>query len=977
MTKLTIDQALQQGIAAHKAGQLQEADRFYTAILRVQPKHPDANHNMGVLAVGVGKVEQALPFFKNALDADPATTQFWLSYIDALIILERLADAKAVLDQAKSKGAKGDGFGKLEKRLQKAHKEPFDASRVGSKSQPQQPNTLDSLKLDQALRLAKKKVEAGSTEEANHIYRDILAKFPQNKRARDGIKRLENVTIGTISKVQDPPQSQQQSIINLYSQGQLEEALNQVTELLQNFPNSSILFNIFGIIHLGLGHLDAAITAYSKALVIKPDNVDAYNNMGNTLKEQGKLEEALEAYNKALAIKPNFTEAYSNMANTLKDQGKLEEAVDVYIKILDFKPDYVEAYFNMGNTLKDQGKLEEAIKTYNKALSIKPDYAEAHNNMGVSLQQHGELEKAEDAYNKALAIKPDFVDACNNLGNVLKDQGRLEESIKVYTRVLELKPDDAAAYSNMGVAFKKQGKPEKAIEAYTKALAIQPNFAEAYNNMGVTLQERGDLEESIKAYTKAMAAKPDNVEAHYNVGNALRDQGKLEEAIEAYTKALAINPEYVEAYNNMGNVLQECGELEEVIETYNKALSIKPDYVDAWVNGAEILEKWNQTEQLDVWLGKAFEVFDIVPSDLRFMKAKLFWRNEEFKAASNLLADIDFETIQEKRKQDYLVLKAKCYEKNNDFDNAYECFFKNSFLKKTSSDYEKYKPEIYFQGLESTLTKLKAGAIQTPIHHSKKETDFVPVFLVGFPRSGTTLLDTILRSHSKIEVVEEQPALSAAKALLENGGYNDLANNIAPPKLLTEARKSYELEFHQHIDGVFSEFVYIDKLPLNLLEVPLIFQLYPKAKFILALRHPMDSILSCWMQNFKLNPAMANMVDLDRIVEFYCLAMEVFKICRANYDLSVHEIRYEDLLEDLNGETSMLLRFLNLDWEPQINYYKETALKRGRIKTPSYSQVVQPIYKDAKYRWLNYKKYLDHYLEDVGPWISRFRYGEH
>ena len=117
MTELTIDQALQKGIEAHKAGQVQEADRLYTAILKAQPKHPDANHNMGVLAVGVGKVEQALPFFKTTLEANPATAQFWLSYIDALIKLERLADAKAVLDQAKSKGAKGDGLDKLKQRL--------------------------------------------------------------------------------------------------------------------------------------------------------------------------------------------------------------------------------------------------------------------------------------------------------------------------------------------------------------------------------------------------------------------------------------------------------------------------------------------------------------------------------------------------------------------------------------------------------------------------------------------------------------------------------------------------------------------------------------------------------------------------------------------------------------------------------------------------------------------------------------------
>ena len=117
MTELTIDQALQRAVEAHKAGQTQEADRFYTAILKAQPKHPDANHNMGVLAVGVGKIAQALPFFKTALEANPATAQFWLSYIDTLIKLDKFADAKVMLDQARSKGAKGDGFDKLDEWL--------------------------------------------------------------------------------------------------------------------------------------------------------------------------------------------------------------------------------------------------------------------------------------------------------------------------------------------------------------------------------------------------------------------------------------------------------------------------------------------------------------------------------------------------------------------------------------------------------------------------------------------------------------------------------------------------------------------------------------------------------------------------------------------------------------------------------------------------------------------------------------------
>ena len=154
----------------------------------------------------------------------------------------------------------------------------------------------------------------------------------------------------------------------------------------------------------------------------------------------------------------------------------------------------------------------------------------------------------------------------------------------------------------------------------------------------------------------------------------------------------------------------------------------------------------------------------------------------------------------------------------------------------------------------------------------------------------------------RINVVEEQGMLSAAESFLQKNGFNDFAKELIPPQLILEAQKVYLGELNKHIDTTSADKVYIDKLPLNLLEVPLIHQLYPDAKFILALRHPMDTILSCWMQNFKLNAAMANMVDLDRIVDFYCIAMETFEICRSNYNLNVYEIRYEDLINNFQME---------------------------------------------------------------------------
>ena len=173
--ELTLDQALQKGIEAHKAGQIQEASKLYTAILKAQPNHPDVNHNMGVLGVGVGKVEEALPFFKIALEAKPSVAQFWLSYIDALIKLGKLSDANALLDQARGNGAKGEGFDQLEQKIAEQVLKVDETNTVEVEGLSYfKPNILDTIKLDKALRLAKRKSKDGHPEEAKSIYDDIL-----------------------------------------------------------------------------------------------------------------------------------------------------------------------------------------------------------------------------------------------------------------------------------------------------------------------------------------------------------------------------------------------------------------------------------------------------------------------------------------------------------------------------------------------------------------------------------------------------------------------------------------------------------------------------------------------------------------------------------------------------------------------------------------------------------------------------------
>ena len=680
--------------------------------------------------------------------------------------------------------------------------------------------------------------------------------------------------------------------------------------------------------------------------------------------KKGEFAEAKELYEGVLRSFPKNKRVQQSLANLAKRHPKAAVKGPS------------QEIINQLATKYNKGQLGHVVE---QAMTLTRQYPDAHviwNILGAANKGLGNNIEAEIAFKKVTMLNPNFAQGFSNLGVVLQEQGKLEEALEAFRKALLITPNYAEAYHNMGVALKDQGKPEKAIEAYKKALSIKPDYAEAYNNMGNAFKDLGMFDQAIEAYSQTLLLKPNHAGAYNNMGIALKDIGKLEEAIEAYDKAISLEPDYAVLYKNKGNALKDQGKLEETIKTYKTALSLKPDFAEVWMNGAAILESWNKLEELALWLENAFQVFENAPPDIQLFKAKLLWRNKEFEDANKIISDIDIETITEIRKTDYLNLKAKSFEKSKNFDQAFDSFSQMNSLAKNSHEFVKCRPEIYFEGVRDQLSKLKSGSIRTSTVHSSENAGFNPVFLVGFPRSGTTLLDTILRSHSKIEVVEEQPAINAAQSILRVNEHDEFIDTLLPEKLISEAKKAYKEEFDKHIEEAHLNSVYIDKMPLNILNIPLIQQLYPGSKFIFALRHPLDSILSCWMQDFKLNAAMANLVDLDRTVEFYCAAMEIFQICRAEYNLNVHKIRYEDLLEDLKGETSSLLNFLDLNWEPQMENYTDTAKKRGKIFTPSYSQVVQPIYKEAKYRWVKYEKHLNQYLEQVRPWIDEFGYGD-
>jgi len=248
---------------------------------------------------------------------------------------------------------------------------------------------------------------------------------------------------------ESPLQKQINSVIALYSNGQIEEALDSAGALIKDYPDEALLYNISGACYASLGQLDTAVKLYEKAIAIKPDYAEAHNNLGGTLQELGQLDAAVKSYEQALAIKPDYAEAHNNLGGTLQELGQLDAALKSYEKALAIKPDYIEAHYNLGLTLQELGQLNVAVKSYKRVLTIKPDFAEMHNNLGVVFQELDQMDAAVKSFEDAVALKPDFAEAYNNLGNAYKELGQVDESVKNYEQVLAIKPDFAVAYFNL------------------------------------------------------------------------------------------------------------------------------------------------------------------------------------------------------------------------------------------------------------------------------------------------------------------------------------------------------------------------------------------------------------------------------------------------------------------------------------------------------------------------------------------------
>ena len=576
--------------------------------------------------------------------------------------------------------------------------------------------------------------------------------------------------------------------------------------------------------------------------------------------------------------------------------------------------------------------------------------------------------------------------------------------IKSLESLIKTEPNNFANYFHLGDAYRKINKYNLALKNYKKSVDLNKSFPEGFNNLASIYKELENIENSIFFFKKAIELNPNYINALYNLGNIYFDESHYEESISYFEKVLQINPDHIaslnnlgivfkkikkyddalkcfrkiikidfnflKAYNNIGNILLEAGDVENAAANYKKVLDLNPDNIISYKNLFAAYENSNQIKNYEKIL-KLAEVKFPNNKFLKLYKGILFFRKKKFKDSIKYLNKINF--IDESETEiKRLFFLGKAYDSIKEIDKAFKFFTLGNQLTSSSYNMKNFNKKKY---LDSILERKKYFIKENVNNWTKLNyplDSFNPIFLIGFPRSGTTLLDTILRSHPKIKVIEEKPMILNMINNIKNNKLKSL-QNITSEEILN-LRKSYLFEIKKNVSFTNKSNIIIDKLPLNIINVGEIIRIFPTAKFILSIRHPLDCVLSCFMQDFKLNNAMSNFLNIDDASNLYKNTMNLWNQYISVLEVNYVSVKYEDLVNNFKPSVEKVLNYIDLKWDKSLTNYRETALDRGRISTPSYYQVIQPIYKNASYRWKKYNKYLSHIELNLADLIKKFEY---
>ena len=645
------------------------------------------------------------------------------------------------------------------------------------------------------------------------------------------------------------------------------------------------------------------------------------------------------------------------------------------------------------------GRITEACATAEQALAAGGDTVALNAMLGMLRGRAGDPQAAIRHLRVAHRARPADVRIASNLAAALNAEGDFQGALEVATADRALSDPSGQLARIRGYAAQMAGDPAEAAAAYEYVVALAANDWEMWNNLGNARVAVDDIEGGIAALRRSAELNPEAAPTRLNLARALRRAGEPAEA-ERQLRAMAEHfSDDIMSLNDLQDLLKDMGRPdEEVMEVLQLARAREPDNLqlllasarqlvlmlemeraeelfrlalkqdarngDAYV-GLVIIYEHVRPAELDELAAEA-ERAAIPPATLNLLRAFAHRRAKRFAEGLAALRQVP-EDLEPARRAELL---GQCLEGLGQHDEAFSAFVRMNEARAGESpgslDRAAELRKQLRQRLELT-TGVWIDSWRAPPVDPERES---PIFLVGFPRSGTTLLDTMLMGHPALTVMEERPALS--RTAIEFGGFEKLAD-LDEAQVRAAQRRYFDVA-GSHValrDGS----ILVDKSPLLLNAVPVVYRLFPRARFILALRHPMDSILSCFVSNFRLNSSMSNFLRLDTAAEFYDLTFQCWEQARALLPIEVHTVMYEELVDNPEAVLRNLSDALGLGWQEAMLDHRKTADARGVITTASYAQVREPVYRRSIGRWEKYRQHLEPVLPLLAPWAEKFGYG--
>ena len=689
------------------------------------------------------------------------------------------------------------------------------------------------------------------------------------------------------------------------------------------------------------------------------------------LHTKGNIKEALEIYNFLIKNKIYDPRVFNNLGSIYSQLKQFDKAILLFDESIKKFPKSLEAYSNLASVYVIKGKSDIAKKILKRTIELNPNYLRPYSILAGILVGEGNLEKAEFFLRKSLELNPKDVNALVNLACVLKDLGNPEQAEIFLRNALEINPSYDFALTNLGAVLNELEKFDEGEQCLRKALSINSSSPMALNNLGNILSNIKKNNEAELCYRKAIEIKSDFSLAYNNLGSLLSKKGNLIEAEKFTEKAINFNPKFELAYVNLGSIKIDLDKLIEAEKLLLSAIEINENYSYAYRNLFRLYEKTNKISKLKNKIDSLNENQNIF-NEIMMFKARICFREKDFITAKKLIDQVSDEwlkNIDHSTNLLYWSFKAFIYEKVKNFDEAFKCFERSQLNLK----YEDFNPKIFQEYIKTYRKNLDNNKFVVKSNASKK-IDFNPVFLIGFPRSGTTLLDTILRSHPEVDVIEEKPLINSVEQVIKSKFKYSLDElHKLSSKDLVILRNHYLEILKSNCDKKNAK-ILIDKFPFQTVCLPLINLLFPNSKIIFTHRNPYDTVLSCFQQSFEPNNAMSNFRSIDSASKIYDLTMSLWLDYKTKLKINYITSKYEDLIEDFDDHILKILNFLDISWDENIKNYRNTAQKRGKINTPSSSQVVQPLYKSSISKWKNYEKYFANSKQYLYKWEDYFKY---